>query len=780
MRDDGVSERGSPTTHNEASGVVHGPLLQVGSIVGDVVLNAPGWSSRIDEWTEGLAQGVRKLWRQEEAHRRVHDPVALPVRWHPAAPELADHWANVRRLPAGATGEPLALAGRVEHLEQVYRSIPSGRLVILGPAGAGKTVLAGRLALDLLDARGPGQPVPVIVSAGSWNPETTPLHGWLAEQITRDHPGLAVPVARGGPTRAGALIDAGRVLPVLDGFDELDVGLHQAALRRLNASPDAPAVITSRTAEYAAAVRGVDALTAAAVVELDDLSLDDLHDYLPRTTAGDRTGLWDPVLERMRTEPHAPGPAALCQVLTNPLMVFLARTIYSDTPGRDPAELLATDRFPTAAAVRDHLLAAFVPAVYQDDRPGRTPRWPADRARHYLAYLAGHLREAGTRDLAWWQLRDTVPRRVRTRLFALLDGLLIGFAVGLAPRLMSGTMSPLSYWLSFGLAAAAASGVTVALTVRLTRRSRGGRRRGKATVALTVGFAVALVFVFVFLLILVLLSQLPHGPWYPSVSIPALFFYGLKYGLPIGAAAGLVAVLVGDRTTGPRPTGTRLQLRGRARFIASRFVLGYVAGLVIVVALWFWSLAVYDAAGGGFTGPVVAVAVQQLLVGGLLGALAFGLVAAATFGLEAPLNAADAVRAADSLARDRRNTVRKVLAVWLMVLPVGGIWYWMGEREFWLSLSYGEGDDLITAVMVVVVGMTTGVRAISAWAYWLVLVRGWLPLTGRLPWRVQAFLTDAYQRGVLRQTGAVYQFRHARLQDHLLADPTPPLRSAVV
>jgi hypothetical protein len=71
-----------------------------------------------------------------------------------------------------------------------------------------------------------------------------------------------------------------------------------------------------------------------------------------------------------------------------------------------------------------------------------------------------------------------------------------------------------------------------------------------------------------------------------------------------------------------------------------------------------------------------------------------------------------------------------------------------------------------------VVGFVS-VRATSAWIYWLVLVRGWLPLTGRLPWRVQAFLTDAYQRGVLRQTGAVYQFRHARLQDHLTADITP-------
>jgi hypothetical protein len=37
----------------------------------------------------------------------------------------------------------------------------------------------------------------------------------------------------------------------------------------------------------------------------------------------------------------------------------------------------------------------------------------------------------------------------------------------------------------------------------------------------------------------------------------------------------------------------------------------------------------------------------------------------------------------------------------------------------------------------------------------------------RAPARLLRFLEDAHRRGVLRQVGAVYQFRHARLQDHL-------------
>lgn len=49
----------------------------------------------------------------------------------------------------------------------------------------------------------------------------------------------------------------------------------------------------------------------------------------------------------------------------------------------------------------------------------------------------------------------------------------------------------------------------------------------------------------------------------------------------------------------------------------------------------------------------------------------------------------------------------------------------------------------------------------------LILSRLLLPLTGKLPWSPEDFLDDAYRRGVLRRSGAVYQCRHVRLQHHL-------------
>ena len=46
--------------------------------------------------------------------------------------------------------------------------------------------------------------------------------------------------------------------------------------------------------------------------------------------------------------------------------------------------------------------------------------------------------------------------------------------------------------------------------------------------------------------------------------------------------------------------------------------------------------------------------------------------------------------------------------------------------------------------------------------------RCWLALARRLPWQLMTFLADAHtNRGVLRQVGATYQFRHIELQRHL-------------
>lgn len=364
-----------------------------------------------------LAVAVGRQWRAEQELWQVHDPYPLPVRWEPGLVEVSDHTANIVQVLPGFDVGPLELAGGLDQVAMVYQRVPSGRLVVLGRAGAGKTILAQRLVIDLLATRTQTGRVPVVFNLSSWDPTDTSLLDWLAARLVEDHPRLAAPARDlGEGTLAAALLADQRILPVLDGFDEIAAGLRSAVLRALSRTT-MPLVLTSRCEEYASAVAAADVLTAAAVVTLTDLTVADLTSYLTRASppmaqAGTR---WAPVLAALATgSSTAPMLAA---ALTTPLMVYLARTVYSDTPDRDPAELLDSTRFPTTEAIEDHLLDAFIPAVYQQShsiQPShRRQSWDPADAHRWHTYLATHLHRLNTQDLAWWQLRDTIPRTAR-------------------------------------------------------------------------------------------------------------------------------------------------------------------------------------------------------------------------------------------------------------------------------------------------------------------------------------------------------------------------------
>ncbi|GAA4889175.1 hypothetical protein GCM10023222_56130 [Saccharopolyspora cebuensis] len=67
------------------------------------------------------------------------------------------------------------------------------------------------------------------------------------------------------------------------------------------------------------------------------------------------------------------------------------------------------------------------------------------------------------------------------------------------------------------------------------------------------------------------------------------------------------------------------------------------------------------------------------------------------------------------------------------------------------------------------IGATIGTGFLLDSAWWnFVVARLWLWLRGRLPLRLMRFLDDGRERQVFRQSGTVYQFRHARLHDRLL------------
>ncbi len=623
----------------------------LGSVTLLVALRTRGSSGGrpLDEHRAALREAVREQWRAEERLRRVQDPAPIPVRW--ALPDPAtgvqDHWANVRR--AGGPGvAALDLAGRIEDITGVFRRIPSRRLVVLGDAGSGKSVLLIRLVLDLIATGDPDDPVPVLLPLTSWEPEQRDFPGWLADRLTADYPALAAPHPGFG-TVAAALLAGDRILPVLDGLDELPGPAQAAALLALNAALPQPAgfVVAARTEPYRAAVHAGDVLTGAAVIRLQPLTVADLGGYLTLTArpGGGPSTLWGPVLRRLAAGP-AGGPAGavpgsaggldagagagraalVAGVLSSPLMTSLARAAYSDT-GADPAEMFDAHRFPTAAELEKHLLDRAVPAGF----------------RRGLSWLAGH----APADIAWWRLTAALPR-------PLLGG--IGAAIG------------------------AATFAAVALSL-------GAGTRVIGATAVLGGAATALV----------VLRQ----PLVP-------------------AAARL--------RTGRRTRG--LWVRGRTGPPTVGVVGWLTGGAALAATLWFTA------------GPLAALA----------GCGAIAAARALDVWLDVPADVTAAASPAALLRSDRRTALTRAVIR-------GGI---LGATAAAL-ISAPAGLAVAAAAAVTSVLFT-------AWGRFTI-ARGWLALRGRLPWRLMTFLADAHRRGLLRQAGGVYQFRHALLRERLLSEP---------
>ncbi|GIF22648.1 hypothetical protein BJ973_002969 [Actinoplanes tereljensis] len=279
--------------------------------------------------------------------------------------------------------------GRLSQVADHYRALQPRRMMVAGEAGAGKTVLAVELIMMLLEARADGDPVPVRLSASSWDPGTVQMPQWLAAHL--------VQVYRLPPRSAQALVDAGLVLPVVDGLDELDATERPGyesraaqALRMFNAYElyrgKAPLIVTCRTGHLRALVEGGNRLADAAHLEIRRLSPEQMRQFVTSRAAYGRR--WWPVLERIDRDPYG----ALATGLATPWRLTLAVTVYEQRgPGgefpMDPGRL--TDpALNTAEKVRDHLLAMFVPATL---RSVTGVPYDAARVQRWLSVLAGHL-----------------------------------------------------------------------------------------------------------------------------------------------------------------------------------------------------------------------------------------------------------------------------------------------------------------------------------------------------------------------------------------------------
>ncbi|MFJ4321987.1 NACHT domain-containing protein [Streptomyces tricolor] len=297
-------------------------------------------------------------------------------------------------------------SGHLNDIVSYYRALTPHRLVITGEAGAGKTVLALELVLGLLQDRNPEDPVPLRLPLSSWNnvsvrgpsPKADPdpaaaLRTWVCQHLVDDY-GMSLVAAQ-------TLFDAGKMLPVLDGLDEMDsdgapgwASRARKALEVLNSYQQgrkkASLVLTCRSDQYRALIADRIWVQDAAWIEIGSVGLAKARSFI-EGRASDPTR-WHHVLEALERAPSEPVAGAL----STPWRLTLAAVVYEqrnpDTGHflREPTELL-NPMLATPEAVRDHLLSHFVEAAAATSPTGLGARHTPSQIHTWLHTLAAYL-----------------------------------------------------------------------------------------------------------------------------------------------------------------------------------------------------------------------------------------------------------------------------------------------------------------------------------------------------------------------------------------------------
>lgn len=345
-----------------------------------------------------------------------------------------------------------------------YRGLArTRRLVVLGDAGSGKTLLVSNLILGLVADLGgkageqsSNTRVPVRASLASWNGNDT-FSDWVCQRLSIDY-GLRKNVAR-------ALLDARRILPVLDGgLDEMDPSDGEPvradrALHCLNKSGwvNQPVIVTCRTDVFhrLQELRGDGGLHAANVITLQPLTPVEVNERLLGYRV-DQFGItdseaWAPVTDQIRNHPRSP----LAMALRSPWLLSLtASALRRGTPNA-----VQLSQCSSPAEVRDALFSALIPAATSGERTRSTRAYTKHNVEIWLHALATHLecqRRAGLGgdqirlDQAW-QLTAWPSRILHGSVVGLVVAATVWFVVGpdvgAVPRIAEAVLA----WIVWGL-----------------------------------------------------------------------------------------------------------------------------------------------------------------------------------------------------------------------------------------------------------------------------------------------------------------------------------------
>jgi hypothetical protein len=399
----------------------------------------------LDHLADLFAGAVKEQWEQAARERKLLWPEPIPVRWRTPSTAMGGPVAaavgsvRFRPLPGlQPVDEQLLREGDIRDLHKVYGGLGSGRLVIAGAPGSGKSGAAVLLVVAALQYRQQlpesdraNVPVPVMFTLHGWDPNTQRLKDWLALRLQQTYPQLA---AKRGAL-ASELIGSSKLSVILDGLDEIPHELRPVALQALSEQANFRLLLLARSDEMASAVQH-QRLEGAAVVELQEVGSAEAAAYLTRIQLDPPPDGWRELVDQISCDPRS----ALAGALSSPLALTLVRDTYrSEDDVRELLVLanLAAGRIShdeSVECILEHLLDRVLPAAYSQ-RPGDTAtRYSLQKAQVALSHIAARMNRDNTSDLQWWRIASwtaVTPRIIATGvIFWAMSTFVVWVAVG--------------------------------------------------------------------------------------------------------------------------------------------------------------------------------------------------------------------------------------------------------------------------------------------------------------------------------------------------------------
>ena len=229
--------------------------------------------------------------------------------------------------------------------------------------------------------RDPSQPIPIVLNLSSWAYKRKPLGQWLLDELVLQYQ---------VPRQVGAdWLEAGALLLLLDGLDEVRAEHRQACVRAINAYRQqqgfVPLAVCSRSADYAMLTSKLKLGGAVVIQPLTHEQVDThLANQGPRLAAARALVTRDPVLRELAQTPL--------------ILSLIAQTFDNEAIGPDTT-------LASAQTWRQRLFSSYVHQML-GRRGARAPYGEQDTIR-WLVFLARKMREHNVSVFALENLQTT-------------------------------------------------------------------------------------------------------------------------------------------------------------------------------------------------------------------------------------------------------------------------------------------------------------------------------------------------------------------------------------